>query len=155
MKHQSNMNYLLSRGMCLTPPFNRSSAVCNANDETTKDGFFNEMFRFEYFDWTNVVAHEKLKAAHQDRLQRFQHCNFSISEDVMKALVNPFGRRVLRMIDPADSTGASINNYPGGEMLLQWASLPFSIPSGELHAGFLFLLCLLMVLSMMVRKSFK
>jgi hypothetical protein len=46
-----HLNQMLSRGMCLSPPFNRAPSVCNENDETSKDGYYNEQFRFECFDW--------------------------------------------------------------------------------------------------------
>jgi hypothetical protein len=125
------MNELLSRGMCLTPPFDRAPSVCNQNDKTHLDGYFNEQFRFEYFDWALNHLHkpENLTRVHLDRLSRFAHCNHSIDAANMKPLVDYDAqlnmRRNRRLLlrsttrDVGGGGGKTINRHVPETMMYQ------------------------------------
>lgn len=45
----------------MSPPLPRTEAVCHKNQDTDKDGFFEEMHRFEYYEGTDPKINSQVR----------------------------------------------------------------------------------------------
>jgi hypothetical protein len=78
------LNKLLQRGYCISPPLVKPpqhEVICNSTvrykfGNTNLQGYFEEMHRFEYFDWncTSPSPYAQIKEAFRQRQERLQNC---------------------------------------------------------------------------------
>ena len=72
----------------MSPPFPRQEKMCQEGQKTDIDGYYDEMFRFEYMDDTVSTPKELLQAEHEKRFERIRFCNHTWTEDEMTRIGN-------------------------------------------------------------------
>lgn len=84
------MNLFLQEGVCISPPFPRTEAVCNTSTRPTLlEGYYYEMHNFEYVDYALVNSPASLMEEHQKRQARLQNCSHEWNADEMKIIMKP------------------------------------------------------------------
>ena len=84
------MNLFLQEGVCISPPFPRTEAVCNRTGRPTLvEGYYYEMHNFEYVDYALVNSPDSLKNEYHRRHARLQNCSHDWNENEMKIIMKP------------------------------------------------------------------
>lgn len=69
------MNALLLRGYCLSPPFPKTEAICqNSERKSLKLGYYAEMHHFDLIDYESINNVSSLKHQYEKRFQRIKNC---------------------------------------------------------------------------------
>jgi hypothetical protein len=84
------MNLLLQEGVCNSPPFPRTEAVCLSPDlPTTKNKYFSEMWTFEYSDYRDVLPPKVMIEQFSKRHKRIKMCNHTWDLNELKMIMKP------------------------------------------------------------------
>lgn len=81
----NEMNKLLQKGVCMSPPFPNNHPICTSFPDLN-NGYNVDMHRFEFADWTKVNSREILKQAFNERKSRLINCNHIWDKNEMKLL---------------------------------------------------------------------
>ena len=104
LKWTEILNQMLQRGVCMSPPFPTENyyKVCDNYQQTIRDGYFDEMHKFEYFDMTlaQYNSRESLQNEYRKRYKRIKNCTHEWDKDeiyrIMKPLHEMHERRLLK-----------------------------------------------------------
>mmetsp|Transcript_30410 Transcript_30410/g.43567 ORF Transcript_30410/g.43567 Transcript_30410/m.43567 type:complete len:440 (+) Transcript_30410:2-1321(+) len=92
VKYTEVLNFLFQRGVCMSPPFPRTEKVCDETQQTVREGYFDEMHKFEYFDMTQIKYNntpEMLQHEFLMRYERIKNCSHDWPKEEMKRIMIP------------------------------------------------------------------
>jgi hypothetical protein len=81
----NEMNKLLQKGVCMSPPFPTNS-ICSRFSDLNVNGYNVDMHRFEFADWTKVNTKEVLQQAFNERKSRLINCTHEWDKNEMRIL---------------------------------------------------------------------
>lgn len=90
IRKRLEMNLFLQEGICISPPFPKTEAVCNSSVRPViVEGYYNEMHNFDYIDYSLVNSAESLKNEFNKRQARLQNCTHEWDQNEINMVMKP------------------------------------------------------------------